>query len=164
MRNIKSVKSTRTHVIDAMKGKQLDSSKQKGAITNDMAAMVPFNAVMRNRLAYMNKAIEFWQNLMNADANDLPKWSDKVKASELMARYFGMFADEKPGDTYNTVILEGDARHLSEAELLHRLNAVRMSKGATLNVATVDVASVEGVAGVKTPTGETASSPDEGSS
>lgn len=83
----------------------------------------------RDQLA--QEVLKVWQGMINdrglLKAEDM-KWSDVLKASELMAKYAGMFAEEQRGDTYNTVIV--DARGQDEKALLERLQRLRAEQEA----------------------------------
>ena len=89
-----------------------------------MAVKANPNAFLkRDNLA--KQVISVWAEMVNNRSelqySDM-KWSDVLKASELMAKYAGMFK-EGEGDTFNTIVV--NAKETNEMDLLKRLKEIQ---------------------------------------
>lgn len=98
-------------------------------LRNDPQVQAVTGRALLTKAKIAESIISAWQEMLGnrsmLDPREM-KWSDVLKASELMAKHAGMFAEDNKGNTYNTVIV--NAKEEDEAALLERLARIRAER------------------------------------
>ena len=117
-------KKRRAYNIEVMNGAKREKAALASKMTERMATYIDI-AGNRNEMReqYVRSIISLWASMIEKDTDQPLKWSDKLKATELMAQYVGML-EQSPHTTINALVV-GDTRGASEGDLLQKLNALR---------------------------------------